>query len=461
MNESYDVIVLGGGSAGTSAASAAAAAGARTLMINAGELGGLCILRGCMPTKAMLFSAEHYEELRHLEPLGISISGRSFDFAKIMARKAAKVARFQRAKLAGIERSDYEVLDAHACFVAEDCVEAGGQRYRARKGCVIATGSRPFHLPIPGSESVRVLSSDGIMQLESLPASMLIQGAGPIGLEFAWFFARLGVQVTLVNRSPLLSKVDPEFTPLVSQAFLEHTDTKLIVGARIESLAPCARGIHFEISTPDGHHSIEAETFLSAVGRKAHLEGLGLEEAGVQHDGARVQHDARMQTTNPRVYVAGDATGSYQILHLANQEGRVAGHNAFHGPEKHQDYRLRMSAIFTDPPFASVGMTEAEARAAGLEVVTAGKNFAEQGRGIVMETRHGRAKLLAERGTGRLLGCQIFGPRADDMIHVASAMMYFNGTADDILAMPWYHPTLTEAFIELGRALAAAAHAAS
>ncbi len=454
MNTDYDVIVLGGGSAGTKAASVASAAGARTLMINDGELGGLCILRGCMPTKALLHCAELYEEMRHLEPLGLAVEGRSFDFPKIMARKAAKVARFKRAKLAGIERSAYEVLDARARFVGPDCVEAGGQRYRAGRGYVLATGSVPHRLPIPGLDSIEVMSSDEVMRLETLPRSLVVQGAGPIGLELAWFFARFGVEVTLVNRSPLLSKVDAEFTPLVSAAFLEHPGSALHVGASIERVAPCDGGIRFSLEVDGEAREVVAERFLSAVGRTANLAGLGLEAAGIAVEGGKVVHDAGMRTSNERVWVAGDATGSYQILHLANQEGAVAGANAVGGNEE-QDYRLKMEVIFTDPPFASVGLTEPEARALGLELAVARKNFAEQGRGIVMETRHGRAKLLADKASGELVGCQIFGPRADDMIHVAAALMHFRGSFRDIAAMPWYHPTLTESFIELGRQLAA------
>ncbi len=452
MNSDLDVIVLGGGSAGTSAASAACDAGARTLLINDGELGGLCILRGCMPTKAMLYSAERYEEMNHLEPLGLAASGRSFDFSRIMARKDQMVARFKRAKLAGIERAAYTVLDARARFVDAETVEAGGKQYRAR-GYVIATGSVSSFPPIPGIEQVRVMGSDDVMRMTELPRSIVVQGAGAIGLEFAWFFVRLGVQVLLINRSPLLSRVDPEFTPMLSAAFTEHAGAELLAPATITRLESVAQGIRFTLDVDGQPRTHEAQAYLCAVGRQAALEGLGLDLAGVETEGGVVRHDRNMRSSNEKVYVAGDSTGTYQILHLANQEGRVAGWNAMRGPERVQDYRLKMSVIFTDPPFASVGMTEAEARAAGIEPLVARKHWPEQGRAIVMETRHGMAKLLADPTSGKILGCQILGPGADNLIHIPATMMHYGGTAEDVGQLPWYHPTLAEVFIELGRDL--------
>ncbi len=197
----------------------------------------------------------------------------------------------------------------------------------------------------------------------------------------------------------------------------------------------------------------EAESYLCAVGQHAALDGIGLEPAGIEASRGVVSHDAHLQTSNPRVFVAGDATGSHQILHLANQEGKVAGWNAMRGPERIQDYRLKMSVVFTDPPFASVGMSEPEAQAAGVDVLCARKHWPQQGRAIVMETRHGMIKLLADSANGRIVGCQILGPRADDLIHIPAAMMHYGGTAEDVGQLPWYHPTLAEAFIELGREL--------
>jgi pyruvate/2-oxoglutarate dehydrogenase complex dihydrolipoamide dehydrogenase (E3) component len=177
---------------------------------------------------------------------------------------------------------------------------------------------------------------------------------------------------------------------------------------------------------------------------------------GVEVRDGRILHEPSMRTTNPAIWIAGDATGSYQVLHLANQEGAVAGHNAARGaPERLMDYRLRMWIVFTDPPFACIGLTEDEARAEGRAIVSAVKRFPEQGRAITMETDHGLLKVIADAASGEILGAHILGPRADDLVHIIAGVMFYRGHAADLAAMPWYHPTLAEALIEIGRMLEA------
>ncbi|MCP3980937.1 MAG: FAD-dependent oxidoreductase [bacterium] len=448
----YDVIVLGGGSAGSAAASAAVAAGARTLMINSGELGGLCILRGCMPTKAMLASAHAIHEARHTEPFGIRLDGSlTAEFHKIMQRKEALVQRFKKAKVDSIEAHDYEVLDAFARFAADGSIDADGRRLTAER-YVVATGSTPVASTIAGHENVPVLDSDGVMRLERQPKALLVHGAGPIGLELAQFFARIGTRVLLVNRSPLLYRYDAECGEELHAA-LEAEGIELIAPGTIERLEPCGDGLRAHISSRDGARAVEADVLLNALGRNAALGGLGLEHVGLDATGGRLSVDATMATSNPRIYAAGDATGSFQILHIANQEGAVAGYNACGAsPAKTIDYRLKMAVTFTDPPFATVGATEDEARKDG-DVLVGHARFPETGRAITMETRHGLWKLFADRRTGEILGSAILGPRADDLIHTIAALMHYRADFHEIFRMPWYHPTLSEVMLNLARDL--------
>lgn len=452
----YDVIVLGGGSAGSSAAAAATRAGARTAMINDGELGGLCILRGCMPTKTLLATAHAVHEANHLEPLGARLEGRTVvDFDRVMRRKEEKVARFKRAKVRSVEASDYEVLSGRARFAAGGGVELDGRTLTAGR-YVVATGSVPTILPIPGIDEVPMLTSDDVMRLTSQPRSLLVQGAGPIGLELAQFFARIGTEVLLVNRSPLLSRYDPSCGVELTRAFEEEARFDLVVPGCLEELRKDGDGLVARISNGGTIREHRADALLMAAGRHAELEDLGLDHVGLSPADRCLEHDDAMRTANPDVYVAGDATGRDQILHVANEEGCVAGHNAAVGrPERHVDRSLLMQVFFTDPPYAQVGMTEAQAREAGRDVVVGEACFPETGRAITMETRHGRWRLFADRADGEILGSAILGPRADDLVHLVTLMMRYGTKADEIPGLPWYHPTLSEVLLDVSRAVSA------
>ncbi len=464
-NGVYDLIVLGGGSAGSAAAAEAVKLGLkRVLVINDGELGGLCILRGCMPTKTLLASTDLLHDLRHGPELGIELAPPRFDFAVMMARKRALVARFQRAKVGAMESGGYAILDARARFVAPDAIEAKGQRYRANT-FLIATGSRLSVPPIPGLDSIEYLHSDTLLELETPPRSLLVHGAGAVGLEFATFFAGLGTKVTLVNRSPLLNRGEDPILAAQMAKILELAGVRLRIGAYVTAIESTDAGVLAQVDGPLGPEPIEAERYLLALGREANLEGLDLAAAGIQAVGSQLVLDGCLATTNPAVFAAGDATNDRQILHTGNMEGRHVAHNA----RLRRDGRppvpwsedVPLFAVFTHPPYAQTGLLESEARERGLDVVVARKNFANQGRGIVMGVvpDAGSAKLIAERGTGRLVGAQLLCPRADDLIHVASSVLHFRGGAQDLVRMPWYHPTLSEIFVELGRELLAKAGA--
>lgn len=455
----YDVLVLGGGSAGTRAAATAAKKGARVAMINDGELGGLCILRGCMPTKAMLASAHALHEAKHLAPFGVHLRGEVVpDFKQIIERKNAQVQRFKNAKIRGIEKGGYEVIDARARFATGGGVEAGGRVLTARR-YVIAVGSVPTILPISGIADVPVMTSDDVMRLsDTPPRSMVVQGAGPIGLELAQFFARIGTKVLLVNRSPLLSRFNaPLLGEELTRALEAEENFDLAVPGVIGGVRPVDGGIGFTIESGGRVFEHEAECFLMAAGRHAAVADLGLEHVGVSMANGGIQHDDAMQTTNPEVFVAGDATNEWQILHIANEEGEVAGLNAAAGEVvKRVDRRLSMGVIYTDPPFTQVGVSESEARRRGHDAVSAMARFPETGRAITMGAEYGAWSMVADRETREILGSAILGPRADDLVHAVSVLMYNRNKVDEIFEMPWYHPTLSEVILNLARDLVSA-----
>ena len=449
----YDVLVLGGGSAGTSAARAAVEAGARTAMINDGELGGLCILRGCMPTKAMLASAHAMHTATGTEPFGVVSRGTvSADFPAIMDRKDRMVARFKKAKTDSIEAQRYEVIDARARFHPDGGLLVGGARMNARR-YVLAVGSVPSSIPVPGMEHVEILNSDDVMKLREQPDCLVVQGAGPIAIEMALFFARIGTRVVLVNRSSCLKLHDREIGDEMKAALSHEPNLQVAAPGRIRGIEKDGDSGLFTLESGEASFTFRSSRLLMAVGREAALEGLDLQHAGVRTLHGRVIHDSAMQTTNPKVYVAGDATGDYQVLHIANQEGAVAGTNAaLARPEHRMDYRLKMSVIFSDPPLAAVGKTGPELKEAGIRFVSGTARFPETGRAIAMGVQHGIWRLYADAATGEILGAVILGPNADDLIHIISTMMHYHGTARDIMdRMPWYHPTQSEVIMNLAR----------
>ncbi len=451
----FDVIVLGGGTAGTMAAKTAAANGASTVMFNDGELGGLCILRGCMPTKTMLHAAHLNHHARHHATPGIGKTEPSIEFAQVMDNKDAKVKRFKDAKIAGIEKGGYQVIDARAHFTGADTVEAAGEAYRFTKGAVISTGSVVSSPPIPGLDQVPFLTSDEVMELREQPESIIVLGSGAIGLEFAQFYARMGTQVHLVSRRAVFTDAGPIIAQEMRQALddepnLHAHHPAVSLGARMSG-----EGIALDIEDAQGMRTITAEHLLVATGRRADVDGLGLEQAGVEMERGKIRCGANMQTSNPKIFVAGDASGFRLLLHVANWEGQVAGLGAAKVSGEHLvENRLNMSVVFTDPPLALLGMTESEAQSKGIEALIAQARFPETGRAITMDVEHGVWTLVCDQ-QGEILGTQILGPRADDLIHILSGIMYYRGKVQDLIDMPWYHPTLAEVLIGLARDLTA------
>ena len=447
----YDVIVLGAGTAGTAAASAAAAAGARVLVFNDGELGGLCILRGCMPTKTMLHAAHLVHEAQHSPTPGVSTAGVSVDFAEVMRNKDAKVARFKRAKVSAIERGNYELIDARARFVGPDAIEAGGQTYRFEKGAVIACGSVPSVPPIPGLDAVPYWTSDDVMALTEAPESIAVIGSGAIGLELAQFLSRMGTQVHQFSRRRVFTDAGPLIADEMEAALRAEPSFVLHAPCQPERIEQDGDSVVLHL--PEGE-SVRVQALLVATGRRPAVDELGLESAGVEFVDGRLHADRTLRTTNPRITVGGDATGDRLLLHVANWEGKVAGLNAYDPSASHEvETRLHMEAVFTDPPLATVGMSAAEAEVAGHEVITASARYPETGRAITQDCQHGAAVLVAEKASGEILGAQLLGPRADDVIHTIGAILHYRGTARDMLAMPWYHPTITEVLLSLAREL--------
>ena len=294
------------------------------------------------------------------------------------------------------------------------------------------------------------------MDIKEIPESAIVMGGGAIGLELGLFLARMGCKTIQANRSRIFSKLDAELADEMEAVLRSEPNMELVAPFSATGIENKDGMVHLHLDTAEGPRTLVAKHFVAATGRNARLENMGLEAAGVEFSRGRVQCDGAMRTTNPRIFVAGDATGKDLLLHIANWEGKAAGDGAAELPGDHTvETRLHMTAIFTDPPLATIGITEAEGHAAGIPLVTASAKLAETGRAITMDVQHGLWKMVAHKETGELLGCQILGPRADDIIHIISTAMFYRGTAEDLLKMPWYHPTISEVGLSLARQLAA------
>jgi pyruvate/2-oxoglutarate dehydrogenase complex dihydrolipoamide dehydrogenase (E3) component len=454
----YDVIVIGCGSAGSKAAATVQGLGGRVLAVDpAEELGGLCILRGCMPTKTLLETTHRLHEIKDAARFGISVGAPELDFAAVMERMRQLRARFQRAKVGSIERAGYELRRARARFVDPHTVELEGQSLRA-KAYVLATGSvvRPLGVPVP--DGVDVKTSDDMFQLEAVPKRALVLGAGAVGLEFAQWLARIGAETTLSTRSHLLHRTDLALGEELRAALSE--EMRVIAPARLAAVETAPGGaIRVRLEPAEGAPvEVETDLLLNATGRVAAFDGLGLDQAGL--DAAALRPGPTLQAPVEHVFVAGDASRRRQILHEANLEGAIAGRNAarmaglLEGDIEAYDAGIPpVEVIFTDPPVANVGLSPQVCEARGIACREAIKKFPQQGRGIVMGASHGWVRLVTDPGSGRVLGCQMIGARADDLIHIPATVMSLGGTVQQMFEVPWYHPTLAEAFIELCREL--------
>ena len=442
----FDVAVIGGGSGGYAAARTAAGAGLTTVVIEGGrEVGGLCILRGCMPTKALLYAAE----VRHLAgeaaTWGLKAAKPGFDFPAVMARKDRLIKEFADFRAQQLEDGRFKFIRANARFLDPHTVALDNGKKLSAKHFVIATGSSVAPSPLPALTELGCLTSDDALALRRLPKSLLILGGGAIACEFAQFFARFGVRVTLIQRSEqVLKEFDADAGAVVAEVFRRegvavYTGTKLLGAKRQGRL----KAIQFEQGGQTV--SVAAEEVLFALGRVPNTAGLDLENAGVRTEQGRVVANEFMQTTAPHIYTAGDCTGPHEIVHIAIQQGETAIYNLVHPRRRRaMDYRLLISVVFTEPQVAIAGLTEKAARAQHRPFLAASYPFNDHGKSLIMEAKDGFVKLLADPKTGEILGGACVGPVGGELIHEVVAAMAKRMTVKELAAMPHYHPTLAE-----------------
>ncbi|MEM7012280.1 MAG: FAD-dependent oxidoreductase [Verrucomicrobiota bacterium] len=447
----FDFVVLGGGSAGYAAARTAHDLGLKAAVIDGSEvLSGLCILRGCMPSKTLIESANRNRTLQRASEFGLRASGLEVKGNEIVERKRRLIGEFADYRTEQLEDGRFELIRGMGKFLDATKVEVslreGGTQIVESKTWLIATGSVIFAPQLPGLEEVGYLTSDDVLDLSEIPESIVVLGGGPIALEMAHYLEGVGSKVTVIQRSAhTLKSMDTDLAEVVEAASRERgidvfCGTKL---TRVEA----EKKVFFEHEGEE--KCVEAAEILVALGRKPATASLELAAAGVDENRGRVVTSSTQQTSAPNIFAAGDVCGPLEVVHLAIEQGEVAAHNAAiqlgkAEGEKRMDYRLKLFGVFTEPQVAMVGATEAELKAEGRDYKAESFPFDDHGKSMVMGETHGFVKLMADTSTGEILGGSVVGPEAVDLIHEIVVAMHFRSTAAQLAKVPHYHPTLSE-----------------
>ncbi len=441
----HDVIIIGGGSAGYAAARTARDEGADVGIIDHGPLGGLCILRGCMPTKTILRSSDVMSLMHRAEEFGLKPVAAKAELSSIIGRKARLIEEFAEDRIRALKDSRFTLYEERAAFLSPHEVQAGSHKLTA-KAFIISTGSVVSRVPIAGLEDVGYLTSDEALELRDVPRSMIVLGGGPVALELAQFFQRIGTRVTLIQRSAhVMSQGDEDLARPVEARFREEGMT-VLTNTRLHEFTRNGTRKAAHLTHEGMEKTVTAEVILQALGRQPNIENLNVETAQLEIRQGKISVDDTMRTNQPHIYAVGDVNGLQEIVHIAIQQGQIAGWNAVHFQKslRRYDDGLNTQVVFTDPQIASVGLSEKECRSRQIPYRAASYPFNDHGKSITLGETHGHVKLLASPENGKILGAHIVGPEAAELIHELIAVMYYQGTVHDLTRMPHYHPTLAE-----------------
>ena len=451
MTIQTEFAILGSGPGGYVAALRAAQLGAQATVIEEQQIGGVCLNVGCIPTKTLLRSAQVFRTIQHAEAFGIRLEGSAGpDWPAMQARKERIVRQLVGGVGVLLRKAGVQVLQGRGRFVAPKVLEVttsdGTQQVEA-KTVIIATGSRPVQLPLPGMDLPGVLDSTSALELEDLPERLLIVGGGVIGVEFADIFSAFGIEVTIVE---MLDRLLPLMDADLGQAMawtLGQRGVQLHLGSRLARLDAAASALQATVTTPQGELAIETDRVLVAVGRRPNIEDLGLKSAGVQVEKMGIPVNHQMQTNVPGIYAIGDVTGGLQLAHVASQGGEVAVENAL-GHASTLNLKTVPSIVYTDPEVASVGLTEEQAREAGYDVKTGRFPLTASGKALTYGETDGFVKVVSESRFGEVLGLHAVAPHASELIHEGGLALALEATLDEMAATVHGHPTLGEAVRE-------------
>lgn len=462
----YDLAIVGGGTGGYVAAIRAAQLGGKVALIERDSLGGTCLNRGCIPTKALVRSASVYHLVQRAASFGIKVNGFELDFPAVQKRKEENV----RQLVAGVElllkSNGVDVFRGTGSVrrrgedgfrvqvkgsTSSSPEQSSPEQELEAKRVILATGSQAARPPLPGMDLEGVISSDEALELDHVPESLVVIGGGVIGLEFAGIYRTFGARVAVVEMLPnLLPMVDEEISRRLLPVFKKQ-GLEIHTSARVKGIQRAGDHLTVVAETPTGEVQLTGEYVLVATGRRPNFGGIDLDDLGVKYGPKGILVDSGLATNVPGLYAIGDVTGGIMLAHVASTQGIVAVERIFLGHGE-MDYGRVPSAIFTYPEVATVGLSEKAAREAGHNVQVAKFPYSASGKAVTMGETEGLVKLVAN-GEGKLLGLHIFGENAADLIHEGALALTMGATVKDIVATIHAHPTLSETIHEAAHGL--------
>lgn len=452
-----DLLVIGGGPGGYTAAIRAAQLGRKTMLIEKNKLGGVCLNRGCIPTKVYLKAAKLLCDLEKTSLFGIKVDGYEVDIAALRCRKEKIVSTLVNGVRGLLKANNVEIKQGSARFKANNIVVVNGKEEVEAKKIIIATGAEEIKLKIPGVDLGEVINSDEALELKKIPQSIAIIGGGVIGVEFAEIYHRFGSEVTIFEALPrILPLEDLAVSEELKRSYIEK-GVKIYTSSSVQEIRRTGNEKEILYNIDGRQSSLKAEQVLVAVGRRINVSDLGLENTGIDFDSKGIKVNRYLQTTVSNVYAVGDVSGGMQLAHVAFYEGEKAAEHIA-GQSLEVDYKVVPRCIFSVPEVASVGLTEQEVKEMGCDYRIGQFPFRANGKAILMEESTGFVKMIVAREHNEILGIHFIGPSASELITEAALAIKLECTVEEIIETIHAHPTVGESYREvamdvLGRAI--------
>jgi len=455
--ESYDVVIIGSGPGGYVAAIRAGQLGLKTALVEKDKrLGGTCLHRGCIPTKSLLYTAELYSHVLEAAEFGIDLKNPTINWAQAQKHKEKIVTKGANGIDMLMKKNKVTVVKGHGRIAGKGKVEVTGEgnakQVLETKNIVLATGSVPKSLPNVKVDHKRILNSDSVLALETLPKSIIVLGGGAVGVEFASIFNHVGAETTLVEYMPHLLPIEDEDASKEIEKLYRRRKINQLLGAKLEKVEASDKGVKAVVQMGTEVKTIEAEYLLSAVGRSPVTEDIGLDKTNIKTDRGYIKTDQMMRTSEPNVYAIGDIVPTAMLAHVASSEGILAvEHIAGKNPQP-INYDLVPSATYCYPEVASVGLTEKKAKERGYDVRTGIFPFAAITKASISEEAMGMVKVVSDKKYDEVLGIHLVGPHATELLAEACVALKLETTTEEIARTMHAHPTLSEIMKEAAEA---------